>query len=379
MFDWVPINNYENYFHFTVLICVLVVLWQCHAGTILKKDVSNMNAVWGLLLCSALILYMGLRPINAAFADTVNYFHEYDKYLHHKKVFDWEWNTEWLYYNLLHWWGSIGGDIHHFFLMNAVVYIGSLWLATVRIFKNYYYLPFLVILGMFTFWNYGVNGIRNGMGASLFILAMTYTQNLPAMISLIILGIGCHTSVALMAVAAGIAWFIKNSYYYLAGWIACLGLSYAVGGRIQSYLAGLGFMQQEERFSAYLTGSNQYGEIVFTSMTFRWDFVLYSAIGVALGYYFIFRKNYKDEYYHYIYNIYLATNAFWLLIIRANFSNRFAQISWFILPLVLVYPFLRKRFWQNQEKALAIAIIAFYAYGFYMNIFTTNALSAILR
>lgn len=149
---------------------------------------------------------------------------------------------------------------------------------------------------------------------------------------------------------------------------ACVGVSYAVGGRIQAYLAATNLMGGDNRFSGYLTGDNMVGEIVQMSMTFRWDFLLYSAMGVAVGYYFIFRRNFKDEYYHWIYNTFLVTNAFWVLVIRAAYSNRFAQISWFIMPVVLIYPFMKERFWVNHEKMLGYALLTFYAFTFYFNI-----------
>ena len=65
---------------------------------------------------------------------------------------------------------------------------------------------------------------------------------------------------------------------------------------------------------------------------FRWDFLLYSAMAVVVGWYFVFKQNFEDEYYHWIYNTFLATNAIWVLVIRASYSNRLAQISWFIMP-----------------------------------------------
>lgn len=377
MFDWVPLSFYNEYFHIAVLICILIAIWQCHVGSILQKDVATLNAVWGCTLCIILILYMGLRPISSEFGDTMNYAKYYQEHAA-AKTYAWKWETEWLYYNLLGWWGHMKLDLHQFFLMNAIVYVGALWLATVRIFKNYYYLPLLVVFAMFTFWAYGTNGLRNGMASSLFILALTYTNNLPAMGLLFITAVGCHTSTVLLIGAAAIAWFIKNSYIYLMGWIACLGLSYGIGGRIQTMLAAYSLFNEDERFNAYLTGSNARGEIVQLAMTFRWDFVAYSALGVAIGYYFIFRRNYKDEYYHWLYNIFLTTNAFWLLIIRANYSNRFAQISWFIMPLILIYPFMKKRFWANHEKMLSIALLIFYAFAFYTNIWQPGVLRSLL-
>lgn len=379
MFDWVPLYNYNNYFELLVLILILLALWQCQVGAILKKDIASMNATWGFFIAIFIILYMGLRPISGVFGDTMNYAHQFEEMVRDNTPFTLVLSNEegeFIFYNLMRWCAKYS-NMHVFLFINAFLYVGTLWLACVRIFKNYYYVTFLVIIGMFTFWTYGVNGIRNGVGASLFILAMTYVNNIPAMLFIAFLGLGFHNSVALMIAAAALAWFFKNSYYYLAGWVACVITSYAIGGRIQAFLSNLSFMQADERFSGYLTGSNMAGELVQMSMTFRWDFILYSTIGVFVGYYFIFRRNFKDEYYHWIYNTYLACNAFWVLVIRAAYSNRFAQISWFILPLVLIYPFMKKRFWNNHEKMLGYAIIVFYAFSFYTNIIKPRVFSSL--
>lgn len=366
MIDFIPLYNYEHYFDVTILIMILVAVWQCHTGTILRHNTVNLNAMWGVVFTVLLILYMGLRPVASVFGDTMNYAIGFNDAAISPEPFQWHWDKEWLFYNLMNWFAKFS-DIHSFFLLCAIIYVGSLWLAMTRIFKNYYYIPLLIIFSMFTFWQYGVNGIRNGMGASLFILAMTYVNKPPVMIALGILACGFHKSVYLMMAAGALTWFIKNSYYYLGGWVACVIVSYLAGFRIQNYFAALGF-GDDDRFSGYLTGSNMVGEIVQMSMVFRWDFLAYSAMGVAVGYYFIFRRNFKDEYYHWIYNTFLACNAFWVLIIRAAYSNRFAQISWFIMPIVLIYPFLKQRFWTNHEKMLGFAILLFYVFTFYFNI-----------
>lgn len=140
-----------------------------------------------------LILYMGLRPVSTAFGDTINYAHGFYEIQRSSEPFTWEWGTDALFYNL-HAWFAKYSDIHSFFLLCAFIYVGSLWLAMQRIFKSYYYIPLLVIFSMFTFWNYGVNGIRNGMGASVFILAMTYINRLPIAILLGIIAVGFHKS-----------------------------------------------------------------------------------------------------------------------------------------------------------------------------------------
>jgi hypothetical protein len=118
----------------------------------------------------------------------------------------------------------------------------------------------------------------------------------------------------------------------------------------------------DDRFSEYLT--EQTGD-TFSRAGFRWDFLLYSAIPVLVGWFFIFRKGYADKFYLWLFNIYLVANAFWILVVRANFSNRFAQISWFIMPLVLIYPFFMKKFWNDQSVRTGTAVVVFYLYTFY--------------
>ena len=368
MFDFVPIADYTNYFNYGVLFLILLAFWQCASGNVLKQNVAEFNAGWGFILAAFLIFYMGMRPLSAQFGDTMNYAATFERL---KSVpMRWEWGREWIFYNVMHLFAR-NSTIHMFFLFCALLYILPLWGAMHRIFGNYSYIPFLVIIGMFSFWNYGVNGIRNGIGASLIILAMTYVENLPIMAILCILATGFHSSVYIMIGAGVLAWFITNSYYYLAGWVACVLLSYVMGNSIQNFLAGLGLGGEDERFTTYLTiDAEEFArqELTVLRMGFRWDFLAYSALGVGIGWFFIFKQKFQDEYYHWIYNTFLVTNAFWVLIIRAAFSNRFAQISWFIMPIVLIYPFMKKRFWLNHEKMLGYAIMVFYAFAFYSNI-----------
>ena len=174
---------------------------------------------------------------------------------------------------------------------------------------------FLVILSMFmVFWSYGVNGIRNGMGASLFILAMTYVNRPPVMIGLCVLAAGIHKSIYLMVGAGTLTWFIKNSYWYLAGWMACVGVSYAIGGRIQAYLAAKQIWWGDDRFSGYLTGDNMVGEIVQMSMWLSAGTFCYIVPwGVAVGTISSSAATSRDEVLPLIYNTFLVTNAFLLV------------------------------------------------------------------
>lgn len=368
MFDWIPIQDYTYYFNVLILILVLVVLWQCHTAAVMQREVAAINGGWGFILALLIILYMGSRPIDAQFGDTVNYA---NGFLKAQRAGETEWagfTGEWAFFGI-HAFIARVGNIHDLFMVCAAIYVGALWLAMRRIFSNYYYVPLLVAFSMFSFWSFGVNGIRNGLGASVFILALSYINRLPVAIALAFVAAGFHKSVYLMIGAAILAWFYKNSKHYTYAWLACIPISAVAGTMIMNSLGFIDSVVGDDRFSGYVVGDVEanVGREVMENRGFRLDFIAFSGLGVAIGYYFIVMRKFADEYYHWIYNTYLICNAFWILIIRVEFSNRFAQISWFLLPIVLIYPYFKERFFRNHEKILGYSIIVFYAYTFYEN------------
>jgi hypothetical protein len=371
MFDFIPLKYYTLCFDLLVMTLIFFSFIQCVRGNVFSQQASSINSSMGTLVAAFIILYMGFRNPHGPFGDTVNYARGFWAAAHGNVHFIWGGSSDFLFYNLQRFLAKTTGEISVFFLTCSFVYVGSLWLAMVRVFGDHYYIPFLVILSMFTFWTYGVNGVRNGMGASLFILALTFVDNLPIMFFLFLIALGVHKSVILMIGAATIAWFLKNSQLYLWLWVTAVVASFISGNTIQNYLGALSLFGEDARFSYYMTTDADQllrWEGVHVNMGFRWDFLAYSAIAVAVGYYFIFKRKFQDEYYHWLYNIYLLTNAFWVLVIRAAFSNRFAQISWFIMPVVLIYPFMKKRFFPNHELMTGVAILVFYAFAFFTNV-----------
>ena len=359
-----------EYFHYIIFALIIWTLIQCARGIVYDNKLVAINQILGMLTCIVVILMMGFRPPTEAYGDTATYALGFQKLSANKGAIPFLiWDKEWLFSNITNWFAKFG-NIHSFFLCCATIYVGALWLALRKIFAEYNFVPLLVTMSMFTFWMYGVNGIRNGMGASLFILAIAYADNIPAMVVIALMGAGVHNSVYLMLAAATLAWFVNDSRLYVALWFICIITSFLAGNQIQDWMAGYAdSISSDNKLTGYLTYSEQQmrSEGIFVTTSFRWDFIAYSSMGVGIGSYFLWRRKFEDAYYQWIFNTYLICNAFWILIIRAPYSNRFAQISWFILPLVLIYPFIRERFWVNQERMLAAGILLFYAYGFYFN------------
>lgn len=350
---------------FMIIWCVI----QCARGIVFDNQIVAIDQVLGMMVAAVTIVLIGMRPVSSIYGDTVNYAAGFQRMASNIKSVRLHLGKEWLY-DFITYYSAKYANLHIYFTIFAIMYVVPLWLALRRIFSEYNFVPFIVVISMFTFWAYGVNGIRNGVGASLFILAMTYTENIPLMIIIALFGAGIHNTVYLMIAGALIAWFWNDSRVYIVAWFGCILVSFAFGNSIQEWLSGFaGDVAGDNKLTAYLNYDEKAmrSEGIIVTTSFRWDFLAYSGIGVAMASYFSIFRNFKDQYYQWIFNIYLICNSFWVLIIRAPYSNRFAQISWFILPIVLIYPFMRERFWVNQEKMLTVGILIFYAFGFITN------------
>lgn len=364
MIDFVPPYLYTDIFDYLVLALIIIAALESFSGKLFKPEVRAVNITAGYIIFIVVVLYMGLRPVSFYFGDTVNYANSFYRYQMNIAQFQISDGGEWVFNSIMYFFAKYS-NLHYFFLFCATIYVGALWWAFKRIFKEDYLIPFIVAMGMFTFWSYGVNGIRNGMAASIIILALTYRQNLVVFALLFFIALGIHKSLYLILFAGIIAFFIEDSRIFLGIWLGCILISLVGGGALANMLANSNLIE-DDRFSSYVAGNLTEDEFSYSG--FRWDFLLFSAIPVAVGYYIIDKEEYKDKFYIWLFNIYLMTNAFWILVIRASFSNRFAQISWFLIPLIMTYPFFMKKFWDDQPVKIGFIVVISYLFTFYLNI-----------
>ena len=242
-------------------------------------------------------------------------------------------------------------------------------------------------LSSFSFFTYGVNGIRNGLACSIVTLAIIWAaknKNYVAAGVVCFLALGIHKSTLLpMAALVAALFFIKKPKVALMFWLISIPVSLAAGGPISNFFMGLGFDDRAEQYMS--DGGIEAGTSVGKT-GFRWDFLAYSAMPVWLIWYVekIIKKRREElgiektveeeetgvygagiladaqsmRVYNVLATIYLLTNAFWVMVIKANFSNRFAYLSWFLYPLVIAYPVIRLHIWEDQDKKAALILLA---------------------
>lgn len=352
----IPLEYYTNVFYFVTLILVINLFFK-----VKYQNVLNNSTIIQKVIVAILFLYVGFRPISGRyFGDMGTYANIFIAYASgYVGKFEQDPGFDWFMRNT-----ASFLSVELFFLLAAFIYIYSHYWAAKRLFSVYWYYAFIMFIASFSFWTYGTNGLRNGLAASLVLLAFTFERKRAIAIALAFIAVSFHKSMLLPVVAYFLTFLINNSKYYLFVWVFCIPISLAAGGAFELFFAGLGF--DDQRLS-YLTEGNVNGD-EFSSTGFRWDFLLYSATAVASGFYFIILKQFKDLLYQRLFNVYLLSNAFWILVIRANFSNRFAYLSWFMMGLIIIYPFLKGNFMKDQPRIMGWITLAYFLFTFMLNV-----------
>ena len=358
------------YFPLSLFLTLVFILSQygkintLSGRTLILRDNNNSLFLWYIFF---FVLVVGLRPIHFVFGDTVNYANSYMLMADGVAEAD-DMNSDWLFNHIMYWFASRGFDVMWFFLLVEIFYIVPMFMASKRLSSNNYVLLLLFCFSAFSFFSYGVNGIRNGMACSLVTLAITYLQGDKR--DKIICGVLCflayniHHSTALPIAAMLYSNYFSKPKHMFYLWVASIGISLVMGGTVESFLAGLGF---DDRMDSYIAGQED-EELMesFSNTGFRWDFLLYSVMPIWLGWYLVFQRKIYNSTYMLLLGTYVYSNSFWVMVIRSSFSNRFAYLSWFLYPIVLAYPLIKFEIWPKQGHKTAMILLAHFGFTFVM-------------
>ena len=328
-------------------------------GKLLKSP--NTSQIISFFMLIMVVMFIGTRPVSGAyFVDMAGYSASYENLLNEPFFFDW--NVDNLIWdNLFIWMASQEISFSTWLILVASAYFGLMYLACRKLFGNDVLIAFVTYLGAFSTFSYGTNGMKAGVAASVFLVAMAYRDKLWLSIPIALLSYGFHHSMIMVIAAYFVVLLLKNPKYYFVGWlisliIAALGITY-----FQTYFAGFitehgaeYLLVSEENIDAFITG-------------FRPDFILYSAVPVYLGYRILYKYRFRSMFYSFILRLYLMTNSLWMLCMYANFNNRIAYLSWFIYPIVLLYPFISREKNLLQGKYLRWVVYGHLGFTLFMH------------
>lgn len=357
----IPASLYQTIYLLIVTVISIAVCFKYQSRNGFKDYRSNQIST--IIAVIFFVIFTGLRPLSGRyFGDMANYANWYHAFVEGDS-FSFDWSAENLLFdNLFAWWGSEYLGYTSFFLFIAAIYFGAAYLGIRKLFPNNTLAAYLVFLAAFSTFSYATNGIKAGAAASLFILALGYRENLKVCIPLVLLSWGFHHSMIMVVAAFVVTLFVKNPKVYFAGWVFCFLMAAA---HVSAFAEFFSRFTTEHGASYLLTEGGDEG----TKGGFRIDFILYSAMPVVVGWYAVFKKKIKlTSLYKNLLNLYLCLNGIWMLCMYAAFTNRIAYLSWFLYPIVLVYPFLQEDWGKNKYRSFSIVMLCHLAFTWFMRI-----------
>lgn len=353
---------YKSIYLLIVTICTIFCYFKYKAAG--ERIVAD-NVTPTILLAIFLTVFIGIRPVHTIFADMVGYA-DYNQYIKNIK-FHFDTDTENLLFdNYLAWVGSMKLGTEFFFTTIAAVYFGAAYIGIRKMFPNDTLVAYLVFLGAFSTFSYATNGIKAGAAASLFIMAIAYRENLKVCIPLVLLTYGFHHSMMLPIAAFFLTLVYRKPKVYFVAWCVCVVIAAAHITIFQELFANISAdTMADEHGARYLRADSS---VVYLT-GFRLDFVLYSSMPVLVGYWAMYKKNLvMSKFYTCLLNLYLCTNGIWMMCMYASFTNRIAYLSWFLYPVVLIYPFLNEDWGPSRYRTFAKVAFLHLAFTLFMEV-----------
>lgn len=326
-----------------------------------------------ILLCIFFVLFFGYRPVR--FMNESNDTNLYTIMFDYVKSGHWNDNFEKLgdpffrYVELL---CAKFTDATGWYVVVAMFYIGGMAFVSFYLFPRHSIISILFLISSFSFIGFGGNGIRNGMASSIALIGLAvlskYSEKknwkyLVTGFAFLILAYYTHRSMSLVLICGSFAlFFSKNVKINLLLWVICVALSAIFGDYLTKFVSQL---SGDERMIYY--GYAEIDSSLFSKTGFRWDFILYSSLPIILAAWTAFFGKPTDNKYNFLINTYILANAAWALVNQIAYSNRFAYLSWFMMPIVLAYPLCKIKIVNNQSLLcglfLIIQLLILYVFG----------------
>lgn len=311
--------------------------------------VEDTSVISSFLLLFVMAVLMGISPI-VPDTDKDRYLEEYLGLLKERDN-DFGWGIYSEIMRLI-----LGSNVILFFIATAMIYSFSYFYFSKKMFPNNCGYLLIMITGSLGFSGYGSNTIRSGMALAIMLLALVVPQgkwNRILAFLVILCSLSIHKSMAIPIAAYAVANYLKNLRFVESFWLFCLFIS-ILDIDIASLFEQLSFV--DSRVMSYAETKGEYVSD-YSKMGFRPDFVIYSLLPVYIANIWMKRYNYYSDFYGRIYRAYLFANSVWLLSMRVNFADRIAYLSWFMIPVLTLYPLLSGELKIKNAQGATLLII----------------------
>ncbi len=308
-----------------------------------------------VIVVAVLVLMLGFFPIEWGFGtDRANYAHGFLEIQSGRSNFD-TWHNDIGFYILSLALGKFL-SVQQYFVAVAAIYIFNYYYTIRKLVQSKAYWLLIAVLLSLGFTSYTLNTMRAGLALSFIVLSFSFYPSKWRMTVCLLVASSIHNSATIPSLMIIVSYLYPNTKLYYKLWILSIPVSFVAGSSFMSFFADVG---ADDRVSYLRTD-----KFTTYNVGFRIDFILYSLAPMLIGGYYLFKRNFNDKFYRLIYDSFLLTNIFWILVIRANYSDRFAYLSWFMIPFILVYPLLKADVVGNQHTWLGLILLGETAFSF---------------
>ena len=298
------------------------------------KGWINKSSAFTLIICVYLIIASVFSPIGGDKERYIEAF-KYASFLEYIKDPGWTILTKIL--NVI----CFNDEILYLFVL-AFIYVYSYYfLGRNKLGKHNVAYYLLLSAGCLGFWSGSTNIMRAGFATSMFFLSLCFVEKKKSIyIALSIFSILVHNSVIVLVAAFFLTKYYRNFKVYIWVWLVFLALSSVnalnfLVSFLSSHTGEVG-----DRIAEYAYDVDESAAELYHKAGFRIDFILYSAIAIIYSRWIIYKQKYDDMFYNRLSCTYIIVNCLWLVMIRVNYADRFALLSWSLISLVILYPYM---------------------------------------
>ncbi|MDY3317568.1 EpsG family protein [Riemerella anatipestifer] len=336
----------QEFYHYTIIFLVVCIIfsWLSYWDGVWKKFLIFSS----LVFASFSVYYLGNRDSSIG-VDTSNYKYTFYLYEHAESfVF----RKDFLFDLLTYLFAKVT-EFNYFLMFCAFVYVYGVWYGLRKIFGINLFLAFSIFIIYPYFFQMGINVMRSGMAASIFIVAVGLyykNQNQWKVIALLMISLLIHLSMLLPLIVFLLTKkLIRNTSIVLSLWL----FSILLGSLKINFLPAIvnQFVLLGERFGSY-TQINEESN--------AWsNFIIFGIFPVIFGCYNIFIKKFKDPFYMRLINSYMLIHIPYIVLINSEFSLRLGYLAEFMMPILILYPFVYNPSIQMNLYRFKLSVLFF--------------------
>lgn len=337
----------EYYYDLIALFCVIgVIMVYSYINEKFLLQIANIITIFFSIYT---IYYIGGRDYDIG-TDTLQYRNAFNYF---SSLRNFEVRRDPLY-DILNYLMSNITDFGGMLYFVATIYVFGAWYGLKKIFDREYIFPFLIFLISPYFIAWGVNVMRSGLAASLFLIAIGYyctsgKDNNKLALVWAVLSVLMHISMIIPFSAFVISRYYKKTSIIFIIWLFSILLGALQINIISVIVQATGVL--DDRIANYDT---------YEGTRSAWgSFFIFGIFPVIFGVYNILVLRYNDKVYKRIVNAYMIAHIPYIVLLSSMYALRLGYLAEFMLPILIFYPLLKNPIINIKYYRIKYLIIIF--------------------